>query len=180
MKTSQKWTKRLATGAVMIALPLAAMAFGPAGDAPEGAPPMPQAGGPLALPERGMPHENFLPPLPPPFPGANPPFLRDLKLTETQQDKLFALAHEQAPLVRERTKASFKAMDELRGLAASNNFDANKARRLADAYGQATAQLALMHAEMEVKVRALLTAEQRQQLDDARAKAERRRNPKRP
>lgn len=139
-----------------------------------------QAGGPLAPPEHGMPHENFLPPLPPPFPGANPPFLRDLKLTETQQDKLFALMHEQAPQARESAKAGFKAMDELRRLATSNSFDANQARRLADAYGQASAQLVLMHAEMAVKVRALLTAEQRQQLDDAHAKPETRHNLKRP
>jgi Spy/CpxP family protein refolding chaperone len=156
------------------------MAYGPAGEVPEGTPPMPQAGGPLAPPEHGMLRENFLPPLPPLFFDANPPFLRNLKLTEPQQDKLFALMHEQAPQARESAKARFKAMEELHRLAASNNFDVNKARLFADAYGQASARLALLRAEMEVKVRALLTAEQRQQLDDTRAKTETDRNIRRP
>ena len=43
--------------------------------------------------------------------------------------------------------------------------DEEQARALADAYSQAQAQLAFNRAELAAKLRALLTAEQRQQID---------------
>jgi len=104
-------------------------------------------------------------PLMPP-PGI-PPFLSD-----AQQDKLFELTLAQASVERARNKEAFKAMDELRRLAATDSFDAEKARALADTYAQAQGQLALLHAEMDAKLHALLTPEQRRQIDDARSKAE--------
>ena len=173
--TRHLWMKRLATGAAAIALPLAVMAHGPAADAAEGCMAAPHAGSAtMSMPPHGM-----FPDGPPPGAMATPPFLHGLELTEAQQDKLFALMHEQAPAEREQMKAAFKAMDELRRLAASDRFDADKARSLAATHAQAMAQLALMHAELDAMVRALLTPEQRKQLDDARAKSEPRRGTKR-
>lgn len=170
MKTIQHcWMKRLATGAAVIALPLAVMAHGPMADAPQNCPPTPHPGRPMALPPLGM-----LPEGPPP--GAMPPYLRRLELTEAQQDKLFSLMHQQAPNEREQLKAAFKAMEELRRLSASDRFDVRQARALAEAQAQALAQVALMHAELDANVRALLTPEQRKELDDARTKPESRRD----
>jgi Spy/CpxP family protein refolding chaperone len=174
MKTIRHlWTKRLATAAAAMVLPLAAMAHGMAGDVPENCPPMPHVGATVALPPHGL-----FPEPPPPGVMPMPPWLRGIELTEAQQDKLFALMHEQAPMEREQIKIAFKAMEELRRLA-SDRFDAGKARVLADTHALAIAQLTLMHAEMDAKVRALLTPQQRKQLDDARAKAESRRTIKR-
>ncbi len=167
------WIKRLATGAAMIALPLTVMAHGPAGDAAENCAPMPQTGGPTAL----QPYPIFPPALLPgmfpefPPPGAIPQFLRGLALTEAQEDKLFSLMHAGMPRVREQLRAASKATEELHGLAASDKFDADKARALANTQASAMAQVVLMHAEFDAKVRALLTPEQRKRFDDARIKA---------
>jgi Spy/CpxP family protein refolding chaperone len=174
MKTTQHlWMKRLATVAAVIALPLAVMAHGPAGDALESCPPMPHPGGPMALPPPGMFPEAPLVALP------MAPYLRGLELTEAQQDKLFSLMHEQAPNERQQSMAALKALEELRRLAVSDRFDADKARVLAEAHAQAMAKVTLMHAEIDAKVRALLTPGQRKQLDDARSRGESRLNFKR-
>jgi len=168
------WLQRLATAATVIAVPLAVMASGSVSATADAvdtcAPPAP-LGGPMMTPPLGM-----MPPLrgimPPPGAAPMPPFLRDIQLTDAQQDKLFALVHAQAPFERAKAREASKALDELQGLAASDHFDAEKARALADTHAQALAQLALMHAELGAKMRAILTPEQRKQLDDARVKAE--------
>lgn len=159
--TRYLWMKRLAASAVAVALPLAVMAHG-AGTGPQGCPP-PHIGGPMVPPPPGL-----LPALPPAGHMPMPPYLHDIELTEAQRDKLFALMHEQAPGEREQMKAAFKAMNELRRLAAMDRFDADQARQLADAHAQALSRVAMMHAELEAKLRALLTPEQRKQLDDVR------------
>ena len=160
-----QWMKLLAMGAAVIALPIAVMAHGPAGAAPEGCAPMPHLGGPMTLPPPGM-----FPELPPP--GAMPPFLRGLALTEAQEDKLFSMMHAGMPRLREQLRVAFKAMEELRRLAVSDNFDPDKARVIAETQAKAMAQVALMHAELDAKVRTLLTPQQRKQFDDARTRAE--------
>jgi len=58
-------------------------------------------------------------------------------------------------------------MDDLRKLAAADAFDPVKARELAAAHSQAMADLLVMRAETEAKVRALLTTEQRSRIDAA-------------
>jgi Spy/CpxP family protein refolding chaperone len=165
VKVIQKWVKHIAASIAVIALPLAVIAQDAASGAPDNCPPIPHAGNPMALPPFAMFPEA--PPL-----GMMPPFLRDLKLTEAQQDKLFALMHEHIPKVREQMKAASKAVEELRRQASMGQFDADKARTLADAHGRAVAQMTLIHAELDAKVHALLTPEQRKQLDETRSKAE--------
>jgi Spy/CpxP family protein refolding chaperone len=167
MKTTQHlWKNCLAMGTVAIVLPLSAMAHGLAGDEPEICPPM-SAAGLMALP----PPELFPSALPPGF-MPMPPYLNGLELTEDQQDKLFELVHAIAPSEREQMKTAFKAMEELHRLAASEHFEVGKARVFAEAHAQAMAQVDLMHAELDAKVRTLLTPEQRKQLDEERSKAE--------
>ena len=159
METTQHLRiKRLAAGAAAIALPLAVMAHGPLGDSPESCPPTPHVGDPMALP--------------PPGAMPMPPYLHGLELTEAQRDRLFALMHDQAPNERDQLKRALRAMEDLRRLVAADRFDVDKARILAETHGQALAQLALMHAEFDAKMRALLAPEQRQQLDEARTNGE--------
>ena len=169
MKTAPHlWIASLAVGAATVALPAAALARDAA---PPDTPPQPCTAAP---PPRGMP------PMPPPgaFPDGPPPMfmppltsLRGVELTEAQEDKLFNLIMSQAPAERTKAKEAFKALNELRHLANGEHFDSAKARQLAETHAQAMAQLALMHAELDAKIRALLTPEQRRKSDEARAKA---------
>ncbi len=171
MKAAERpWVLRLAIGAAVVAIPSAAMAREPATPdpletcaalPPRGMPPMPPSGRFPDLPPPDAPPPGFMPPL---------PSLRGIKLTEAQEDKLFDLIMAQAPMERAKAKEAFKALDELRRLADGDRFDREKARQLAETHAQAMAQLALMHAELDAKVRALLTPEQRKQADEARAR----------
>ncbi|CDG82838.1 Spy/CpxP family protein refolding chaperone [Janthinobacterium agaricidamnosum] len=101
------------------------------------------------------------------FGGAQgqPPFLRGLDLSETQQDQVFAITHEQAPALREQHKAAAKARQELRALSRAAQFDEARAAALAQAEGQAIAAISLQRARSEQKILALLTPEQRKQLE---------------
>ena len=89
-----------------------------------------------------------------------PPYLHAVELTDAQEDQIFSLVHSQAPGVREKARAASKAMAELHELSLSEQFDPTKARELADAHARALADIALMRAEMDAKIRTLLTAEQ--------------------
>lgn len=113
------------------------------------------------------------PPRPPEMPGLMPPpgmpphLLDRLALDEAQQDELFALLHAQAPRQRAAMKSATAAREELRKLSTSARYDATQARKLADAHGQAIAELMLLQAETDARLRALLTPEQRARLDHA-------------
>lgn len=126
----------------------------------------------LLMPQ-GMPH---FPPCAmmaqPPFPPDGkliPPFLRDLKLTEQQQDKVFELMHSQMPILRERHKAVRKTAQELNRLTASDHYTPSELRTLADKLARALADSFVLDAVMEVKILTLLTAEQRKQADEMRS-----------
>ena len=98
-----------------------------------------------------------------------PPFLHGIALSEAQQDKVFAATHAQAPLLREQQKIAFKAHEQLRQLAASSTYDDARAGALANTAGQAMAQISLLQARLEQQLLALLTPEQRQQVEQRRA-----------
>lgn len=97
-----------------------------------------------------------------------PSFMHGLDLTEKQQDTMFRLAHEQAPKVRQMAKNAQHAMQALQRMAASGSYDAARARKLADDIGKAIAEMALSHSQAEAQMLALLTPEQRRQLDNKR------------
>ena len=99
-------------------------------------------------------------------PGDDRRFGPRLDLTEAQQDKLFALHHAAEPAQRERDKAIRRAQDGLRDLADSGRFDDARASALAQALGQALAAEALDHAREQAQFLALLTPEQRAQMQD--------------
>lgn len=101
-------------------------------------------------------------------PGPDMPFgpmpLHRLKLSEAQQDKLFAIMHAQAPQRREHEKTIRKAHEALRELSHADKFDDAQAGSLSRDLGQAVAADALLRARTEAQVLAVLTPEQREQL----------------
>jgi Spy/CpxP family protein refolding chaperone len=119
-------------------------------------------GGPgPGAPGPGMPFNDG------PFHGGMPP-LHGVKLTEAQQDKLFAIMHAQEPQRRDHGKAIRKAEQALRELGHADKFDDAKASALARDLGQAIAAEALLEARSEAQVLAVLTPEQRAQLHQRR------------
>jgi len=93
-----------------------------------------------------------------------PPFLRDLKLTDDQQDKVFAILHAAAPALRDQSKALRKARDALRELAKNARYDDTNAVSLAQAQGKAEGQMALLRTRMEHDLFSILTPEQTAQV----------------
>jgi len=112
-------------------------------------------------------------------PGFDPgaPFLRGLDLSEAQQDRVFAILHEQAPKRRELEKAERKAHDALHALSGGAGFDAATAGAHAQAFGHAIAEQELLDLRTDAQLMAVLTPEQRAQLredmDDRPARARR-------
>lgn len=137
----------------------------------------------LARAQEAMPPEGDRPPMAGPhggFPGGRPgghfgapglPFLHGLELSESQEDKLFQLMHNQAPYLREQQRAHEKAMRALHEMRDAEKFD--DAAKLAQAAAQAQANLTLAHIRTHQKVLALLTPEQRKQLDERKARHQR-------
>jgi len=92
------------------------------------------------------------------------PFLRDLDLSEAQQDRVFAILHEQVPKRRDLEKAERKAHDALHAIADGAQLDGAAARNRAQAMGQAIAARELLHLRTDAQLMAVLTPEQRAEL----------------
>jgi Spy/CpxP family protein refolding chaperone len=114
---------------------------------------------------------------PPPGPGfgpsggdlrAPPRFLAGLHLTDDQQDKVFAILYAAAPAMREQSKALHKAHEALRDLNESPQYDERRVKGLADSAAKADSELTVLRVRTEHGIFALLTAEQRKQLDERR------------
>jgi Spy/CpxP family protein refolding chaperone len=150
------------------AIPLAAAAHAPLGEPFAGDRMPPPPCGAMPMHPGGMENPGHPPSMMPPLPL----YLRDVVLNEAQQDKVFSLLLAQAPRQREQAKAAFKTMEELRLLSTSDHFDVVKARGSADAHAHAVADMALLRAELDAGIRALLTPEQRKQIDDGRNRFE--------
>lgn len=147
MKASKTlWLKRLVIAAAAAALPQVLLAHGA-----DTMPPPPRP-------------DHIEPDAPPPgmLPGL--PLLHGVDLSEAQQDAVFELVHAQIPAQRALEKQAAKALAELQRLSGDEQFNVKQARVAADAYAQAQAQLAFKRAELEAKLRAVLTPEQRQQI----------------
>jgi Spy/CpxP family protein refolding chaperone len=99
-----------------------------------------------------------------------PPFLHGIELTEAQQDKVFEIMHNLAPQMREKAKAAHKARKELHELATSQNYDESKAKSLTDTLARTQADMMLMHIRTDRQILALLTAEQRKQIDERKSR----------
>jgi periplasmic protein CpxP/Spy len=129
--------------------PMVARGPGPAGPMPQGhgeAPPWSRHG--FAEPEEPV-----------------PPMLRGLSLTEAQRDKVFAILHAQAPLLREKFKVARGAEEALLALTTSMQYDKAKARSLADAGARALGEVSVLRADAEHEIYLVLTDAQREQLE---------------
>jgi periplasmic protein CpxP/Spy len=126
--------------------------------------------GPMAGPHGCEQDGRRGPPGPPEFFGEDhpPPYLMGIKLTEEQQDKIFAILHAAAPESREHMKAARKAREALRDMIQSTAYDNNKASVLAQSEASAMSQLGLLHARTEHDIFLLLTPEQRTQIAERR------------
>jgi Spy/CpxP family protein refolding chaperone len=107
------------------------------------------------------------------FGGPGLRFLRGIDLSESQQDKLFELMHSQAPYLREQQRAHEKALRALQAMRSADKFDDAAATRLAQAAAQAQANLTLAHVRTQQKALALLTPEQRKQLEERKSRPQR-------
>lgn len=135
------------------------------GGRPHGAPLYgPHPGGPGMAPGMaGMPGMDAM--LPPPL----PPFLHGIELSEAQQDKVFAIVHGQIPYLREQGKTLHKSHEALAALARAEKYDDAKAASLAQSAAQAMANLELSRVRTDQKLLAVLTAEQRKQVEQRMA-----------
>lgn len=162
--------QRLATAAALIVLPLTMIGIDRA-SAEEN---VPQTCMPAALPQ-GVP--MMMAPLGM-FPGAppglmsKPLFPHGIRLTDAQDDKIFELVHAQIHAERELAKTASRALQVMRRLPDSDGAGDERAREAAEStYARAMVRLTGMRAELEAKVRAILTPEQRKKMEDACAEA---------
>lgn len=103
--------------------------------------------------------------------GAPPPFLAGLHLTDEQQDKVFAIVYAAEPAIHEQTKALRKAHEALHDLNEADQFDESKAKSLAEAAAKAESLLTVLRMRTEHQIFALLTPDQKKQLEEHRQKA---------
>ena len=90
-----------------------------------------------------------------------PRHLHALNLTQDQQDKIFAITHEQAPVKYAQHKQQRETMEALRTLAQADKFDEAKAQQLADQLGKLEKERVLNRLKTEATINAVLTPEQR-------------------
>lgn len=100
--------------------------------------------------------------------GGFAPGLRGLDLSEAQRDRLFDIRHQQAPAVHAQMATLRQARQALRALGDADRFDEAQARTLTRKIADATAALAMLRAQETHRIRAVLTPEQRAQLDARR------------
>jgi len=133
-----------------------------------------------ARPHAGMDCAEMQPPAEaggaPPPPGAaehrmhKPPFLRGVRLTDAQRDQMREIWQGQRDQFCQRIQTVREAHKALRDLARAPQFDTARAKEIADGSAQAMAELAVMRAETEHKVLALLTPDQRRIVDERAAR----------
>jgi len=150
-----------------VAVPLCAGAAG-ANEVEDHRPAMLHGGPDRDGPDAGAPMQGGMPPFGPPGMAGvagRPRFLRSIELSEAQDDKVFAILHEEKPYLREQGKAVAKAQEALRELAGAGKYDDAKAVALARSAATAMANISLQRVRTEQKLLAVLTPEQRKKLD---------------
>jgi hypothetical protein len=93
--------------------------------------------------------------------------LSGITLSEKQEDQIFTIIHGASPSVRLNAKQFTKAYDRLRTLTFSSEYTKTNMEALARAVGDAAAQSAQLHAQLEHDIASVLTAEQRRALEEA-------------
>ena len=173
--TMKQNTKRLLAGAALaLALPLAAFAqpAPPAGPGADGPRPEHRWHGGPGGEHRGMDgrggeehgmgrhgmhgrHHH----------GGMMRLLHGVKLTDAQRDKMFAIHHAMEPQAYEKFKILRKSHEDVRGAATSATYDEGRVKAAIDAGARAKADLQLMRVRAEHEVFAMLTPEQKAQVE---------------
>jgi Spy/CpxP family protein refolding chaperone len=95
---------------------------------------------------------------------AGPPaWLRELDLSEAQQEQVFQIFYQLTPVVRERLQAARRAHEELEDLAIAVRLDSDRGREAFEAEAQALSEVAEIRLHAMRSVYELLTVEQRAQ-----------------
>ncbi|HWW69561.1 MAG TPA: periplasmic heavy metal sensor [Duganella sp.] len=160
MKTKKLSVHKLLL-ALAVALPLCAATGASANESGDDHPAMMHGGPDRDGPDSGPRMHGGMPPFGGPGMGGPPPFMRGVELSEAQEDKVFAILHEEKPYLREQGKAAAKAHEALREMAGADKYDDAKAASLAQAAATAMANIALQRVRTEQKLLAVLTPEQR-------------------
>ncbi len=161
MKTKKPGVHKLLL-AMAVALPLlAATGAASANDSADERPAMMHGGPDHEGPANGPRMHGGMPPFGAPGMVGRPLFMRGVELSEAQEDKVFAILHEEKPYLREQGKAADKAHEALREMAGTDKYDDAKAASLAQAAANAMANIALQRVRTEQKLLAVLTPEQR-------------------
>jgi len=100
--------------------------------------------------------------------GGFAPGQRGIDLSDAQRDRLFDIRHQQAPAVHAQKTTLRQARQALRALGDAERFDEAQARTLTRKIADATASLTLLRAQEAHRIRAMLTPEQRTQMDSRR------------
>ncbi|QID16722.1 Spy/CpxP family protein refolding chaperone [Nitrogeniibacter mangrovi] len=90
--------------------------------------------------------------------------LRTLDLSEAQRDKIFELRHALAPQMHEEMKTVRSASQALRGMMQQDAYDEAKVKALTEQRAAAMSRMAQLRLRNQHEIYQLLTAEQREQL----------------
>ncbi len=96
--------------------------------------------------------------------------LAKLDLSDAQRDQVFNIVYKQIPELRAKKIALRKGRLALREASQSDDYDAQRIRKLADAQAKILSELMVIRAETFHKVSAVLTPEQREQLRQMQAR----------
>ncbi len=96
-----------------------------------------------------------------------------LNLSEDQKDRIFRIRYEDMPKKRDLLKSARKSREALDQLAASGHYDRNKAEEIAREGADAIYRLALLHAEEQSRIYALLDAGQKDEAKKLQRRPER-------
>lgn len=152
--------KVLAASIVAISLPLATLAFAEHGE-PNASKPHHQMNSGSNC-EKGAKMHHAM------GKSGIPPYLRDVKLTNVQEDQLFTLMHAQMPTMRDQHKQQMQLRQELRATSQADKFDEAKVQQLAEKMANLEKEKIMMRAHNEAKIFALLTPEQRVKAREAK------------
>ena len=93
-----------------------------------------------------------------------PPHLAALKLSDSQQDKVFEVIYPQVPQIRQSEKQREQLMAELRTLSNSATFDSDKAKQITEKLAVIEQESMFNRAATDNQIFLILNAEQRKQL----------------
>lgn len=88
--------------------------------------------------------------------------LKELNLSQVQQDQVFKIMHDEVPAMRDQQIARRNTHEELHNLSRADRFDDAKAQQIADQLVKMEKDSILNRARTEAKIFAVLTLEQRQ------------------